>query len=102
MQTALSIWRGPVVVRITMREILDLISDTYGFSIEELKGPRRTKGVVTARQHAMWLMAQQPHLSLPQIGRFLGGRDHTTVLWGVRRHQERIDAGSAVLTEMAA
>ena len=91
---ALSMWHGPFRVRVTMREIIADIAGLYGFTVEELTGPGRTKGVSNARQHAMYLMAQQQHLSLPQIGRFLGNRDHTTVLHGVRAHKARMEAQS--------
>ena len=33
-----------------------------------------------------------PELSLPQIGRMFGGRDHTTILHGIRVHKERVNA----------
>lgn len=89
----ISMWKGPIKVRVTMHEILDQVSNMYGFTVHELRGPGRTKGIAHARQHAMYLMAQQPHLSLPQIGRYLGGRDHTTILHGVRAHKARMEAG---------
>jgi chromosomal replication initiator protein len=37
---------------------------------------------------AMWLCKQMPSRSLPEIGRRLGGRDHTTVMHGVKRVEE--------------
>lgn len=96
----ISMWKGPIKIRVTMHDILDEISLLYGFSVAELRGPGRTKEIAHARQHAMYLMAQQKHLSLPQIGRYLGGRDHTTVLHGVRAHKARTEA--AALVEEAA
>lgn len=96
----MSLWRGTMKRRITMSEIAELIAATYGLSVEELLGPARHKSVSHARQHAMWLMRQQPHLSLPQIGRFLGGRDHTTILHGVRRYEQRMAEGTAYQLEL--
>lgn len=99
---ALSMWRGPISMRVSMASIIAEVADTYGFSIEELKGPGRTKGISNARQHAMWMMAQQDHLSLPQIGRFLGGRDHTTILHGIRQHGARMKAAQKAYDEQVA
>jgi chromosomal replication initiator protein len=43
----------------------------------------------------MWLLKSMTSLSLPQIGRALGGRDHTTVMHGVRKHESRMLAAGA-------
>lgn len=90
----LSLWHGDLYApkRWSMADILEIVSDAYRISVADLRGARRTRAYAWPRQHAMWLMAQQPHLSLPMIGRFLGGRDHTTVLHGVRAHAARIAA----------
>lgn len=91
---SMSLWKGQMSSpgRWTMVEILQLVAEAYSISTAELRGHGRTKYVSRPRQHAMWLMARQPHLSLPQIGRFLGERDHTTILHGVRAHAARIAA----------
>lgn len=53
----------------------------------DLKSARRTAHIVKARQIACWLMKTLTTLSLPQIGRHVGGRDHTTVLHAARKIQ---------------
>lgn len=53
---------------------------------------RRHSQLVRARQELMWRLQRETTMSLPQIGRFIGGRDHTTVLHGARQHQKRVDA----------
>lgn len=93
--TVFSLWRGTVPVvraRRSKQEILDQIAFEYGLSTADILGPNQSRVFSVPRQHCMYLMAQQDHLSLPQIGRFLGGRDHTTVLHGVRAHAARIAA----------
>ena len=57
----------------------------FGFSIEDLCGPSRTRALVTARQIAMYLCRELTELSLPKIGQQFGGRDHTTVMNADRR-----------------
>lgn len=76
--------------RMSMPDILEEISKKHRISQASILGPSRKRPIAHARQHAMFEMAQQDHLSLPMIGQFLGGRDHTTVLHGVRAHKARV------------
>lgn len=56
-----------------------------------MKSQRRgTNDVAHARQIAMFLARELTHQSLPQIGRFFGNRDHTTILHAMRAVQSRI------------
>jgi len=68
-------------------EIIDEVLARYpGYTLEDLRGSRRGRDVVAPRQLAMYeVYTQRKDLSLPWIGRFFGGRDHTTVLNAVRR-----------------
>lgn len=72
--------------RKTAREVLHEVAEEYGVSVEALKSGKRAAALVRARQAACYRMRAETRLTLPQIGRALGGRDHTTVLWGCRRH----------------
>jgi chromosomal replication initiator protein len=69
--------------RITPQIILDATSASYGFSVEAICGPSRTRPLVTARQVAMYLTRQLTDYSYPAIGRVFGKRDHTTVIHAV-------------------
>jgi len=64
--------------------ILKLVCEHMGVSVRELKSDRRTRDVLRPRQIAFWLMRRCTKLSLPVMGRKLGGRDHTTALHSVR------------------
>lgn len=75
--------------------ILREVSDKHGISIIDIKSDRRSVPLVRARHEAMYRMSKETLLSYPQIGRRLGGKDHTTVLHGARRHRERMEAGKA-------
>ncbi len=68
--------------RITPDRVLAEVASFFGVKIEDLKGKRRTQKVALPRQVAMYLMREMGGLSLVEIGRALGGRDHTTVLHG--------------------
>jgi len=49
--------------------------------------------LVTCRQEICYRLREETSYSLPQIGRLLGGRDHTTVLFAIRRHKEIMFGG---------
>jgi chromosomal replication initiator protein len=63
--------------------ILDATSASYGFSVDAICGPSRTRPLVTARQVAMYLTRELTDYSYPAIGRVFGKRDHTTVIHAV-------------------
>jgi chromosomal replication initiator protein len=63
----------------------------HALTVEDLRGPSRARRVAWPRQELMWRARRETRLSLPQIGDRLGGRDHTTVIHGVRAHQARLD-----------
>ncbi len=69
--------------RISPQTILEAVSASYGFSVEALIGPSRTRPLVTARQVAMYLTRDLTDYSYPAIGRVFGKRDHTTVIHAV-------------------
>lgn len=71
------------------QRILRAVAIAHGLTVRDLTGPRRHKNLVRARHHAMWEIKQNTGLSLPQIGRLLGGRDHTTVIHGLRQYEAR-------------
>lgn len=75
-------------------QIARAVAKAYNISWAEFRSKRRWPYLVKARQHAMWEIRHATTLSLPAIGRVLGGLDHTTILWGIRAHQKRLDEGA--------
>ena len=71
--------------KVTVDQIQKAVSEHYGLKQADLISERRARAVARPRQVAMWLAKQITTRSLPDIGRRFGGRDHTTVLHGVRR-----------------
>jgi chromosomal replication initiator protein len=69
--------------RITPQMILDATAVSYGFTVEAICGPSRTRPLVTARQVAMYLVRNLTDYSYPAIARVFGNRDHTTVIHAV-------------------
>ena len=68
---------------ITPDVILDATSEMFGYDIDELKGKRRHRSLVQARQISMYVVRELTDLSYPAIARVFGGRDHTTVMHAV-------------------
>lgn len=66
------------------RAIIFAVSAEYKVGRRELESMDRTHRVVRPRQLAMYLCRLLTPLSLPEIGRRLGRKDHTTILHGVR------------------
>ena len=74
--------------KITVEEIQRKVSDHYNIRLSDMIGPKRLRSYARPRQVAMYLCKQMTTRSLPEIGRRFGGRDHTTVMHGVRRIEE--------------
>lgn len=74
--------------KITVEEIQRRVSDYYNIRLSDMIGPKRLRSFARPRQVAMYLAKQLTSRSLPEIGRRFGGRDHTTVMHGVRRIEE--------------
>lgn len=74
--------------KITVEEIQRQVADYYNIRMSELIGPKRVRTFARPRQVAMYLAKQLTSRSLPEIGRRFGGRDHTTVMHGVRKIEE--------------
>lgn len=68
-----------------VRDIQECVAEFYGHSYTDLVSSRREQPLTFHRQVAMMITKQVTKKSLPEIGRLFGGRDHTTVLHGVRK-----------------
>jgi len=66
-------------------EVINLVADAYDVSIEQLLGRGRSRQIALPRQIVMYLLREEANISLPQIGETLGGRDHTTIMYGCEK-----------------
>lgn len=76
---------------ITIETIQKKVANFYNLNIIDLKSNKRNKNLVLARQAAMFVARELTNLSLPEIGRDFGGKDHTTVLHAINKIKKSCD-----------
>jgi chromosomal replication initiator protein len=64
-------------------EVVEAVAAEFGIGLEELTSSRRSARIVEARQVAIYLCRELTELSLTSIGKQVGGRDHSTVLYSL-------------------
>src|SRR5512139_2834851 len=84
-----------------VRDVVACVAKVSKIRLNDLISARRTKDVTEPRQVAMALAKHLTLKSLPEIGRYVGNRDHTTVLHGCRKMQPVIDATTAIVSPNA-
>jgi len=68
-------------------QIILKVAKYFQIEIADLKGKSREQSLVIARQIAMFILREDSQMNLTTIGLLFGGRDHTTVLHGIRKIQ---------------
>jgi chromosomal replication initiator protein len=71
--------------------VVEAVAQVFGVSVSELRERNRARQVALPRQVAMYLLREEAQISLPQIGEVLGGRDHTTVMYGCDKVADMIE-----------
>jgi chromosomal replication initiator protein len=77
--------------KLTPDQIIDQVSIHFGVQVAALQGRSRSRTIARPRQIAMYLIREETGESLPRIGALLGGRDHTTILYGCERIADLIE-----------
>jgi chromosomal replication initiator protein len=75
---------------ITPEMIVEAVASKYGQLVGDLIGPSRTRPLVTARHVAIYLTRNLTDYSYPMIGRFFGGRDHSTCIAAVEKIEDQM------------
>ena len=70
--------------------ILKAVAEHYGVKVSDLRSDRKHKAVALPRQTAMYLMRELTNCSFPDIGQRFGGRDHTTVMYAVKKIEKNL------------
>lgn len=80
----------------TLGRLTDVTARTFDLDPADLRGPTRTAHIVRSRHIAMYLARQLTDFSLPTIGNYFGGRDHTTVLHASRKIARQLNIDSVL------
>ncbi|MBQ1920332.1 MAG: chromosomal replication initiator protein DnaA, partial [Selenomonas sp.] len=88
---------------ITMDVIQEIVASYFKIKVEDLQSKKRTRTIAYPRQIAMYLCRSLTDTSLPQIGQFFGGRDHTTVIHAFEKVSQEKESDSnlnSILNEL--
>jgi chromosomal replication initiator protein len=66
-------------------QVVQSVAAAFGVPMDRMLGRERSREVALPRQIAMYLLREEVNISLPQIGNALGGRDHTTIMYGCEK-----------------
>lgn len=88
---------------IGIEEILNTVTKHFGVQLSHLHSKRKFKSITLPRQVAMYLARKLTNLSLEEIGGYMGGRDHTTVMHAdekIRKLRKQDQSISATLRKL--
>lgn len=83
--------KAPDGTLITPKLVIDIVAFSFNLTSEDIKGQKRNQTTALARQIAMYLLKQETNLKLTQIGKEIGGRDHSTVIHACEKIANNID-----------
>lgn len=86
--------------KVTIEEIQRKVAEHFNIRLSDMIGPKRVRTIARPRQIAMYLAKQLTSRSLPDIGRRFGGRDHTTIMHGVRKIEELMTSDSQLSDDL--
>ena len=96
---------GELMVRrgsVMPEDIIAAVAQRFGLEEDQLIGRNRSKGIALARQVAMYLIREETSHSLPKIGDVLGGRDHSTILYGCEKIGEQLETNDTLRRDVMA
>ncbi len=83
---------SPKQNNVTIETIQKVVAEYFSLSYTDLKGKKRTKAISFPRQLAMFIAREITEYSTTELGMEFGGRDHTTVMHGCQKIEERLKA----------
>jgi chromosomal replication initiator protein len=83
-------------------QIIAAVADFFGVNEDRMLSRDRSRDVAFPRQIAMYLIREETDSSLPSIGNALGGRDHTTVMYGCDKISDLIETDESLRRQISA
>lgn len=68
--------------KVEPEQVVETVAEAFGIEMDRMLSRERSREVALPRQVAMYLLREESNISLPSIGETLGGRDHTTIMYG--------------------
>jgi chromosomal replication initiator protein len=87
---------------LTPPQIIETVANFFNTTAAALIGPDRTKDIALPRQVAMYLIREETDASLPAAGDALGGRDHTTIMYGYKKIADVIERDDSLRRQVIA
>ena len=84
------------VKNITPEYIVSMVAEQYEVSPEEIISQKRSRNIARPRQVVMYLCRNMLNIPLQEVGRALGGRDHTTIMHGVDKITEELKTDASL------
>jgi chromosomal replication initiator protein len=76
--------------QVKVPKVIKEVGKSFGVTVKDLKGPRRTKELALARQVAMYILREEFNYKLEEIAKFLNRQDHTTVLHAIDKVKSKM------------
>ena len=81
-------------VPLTVERIISEVARTYNVTASDIRGPKRNSAVSAARRTAAYVVREITGLSMEEIGKEFGGRDHSTIVYSIRVMEKDIQNDS--------
>lgn len=89
-------------ILVTGKQIIKRVAEYFNVEVGDILGNKRVKELVYPRQIVMYLMRAMLNHSYPQIGESLGGKDHTTIMYGVNKIEKGRKLDNAIESDIKA
>ncbi len=88
--------------KVGIADIQKAVCEHYRLRLSDMHSARRARPLARPRQLAMYLCKVLTTHSLPEIGRGFGGRDHTTIIHGIRKIEELLEGDNQLQNDLLA
>lgn len=89
-------------IKVKPQDIMKTVANHYHLKQSALKGKHRSKELVCARHVSMFLLRNELHISLEEIGQWFSGRDHTSVIHAVKKIEQELLQDSGLQQDVSA
>jgi len=94
------VWGIPAVHRKVSLEmpllaIAKEVAQKHGLTVSQMFSRRHQRALTVARQEAYWRARNETTATFPEIGKAYGNRDHSTIIYGARKHEQRMSISCA-------